>query len=42
MDLDKELDVPAPNIKGRIRVKALRLPLGLEVKDVPKQVRVVV
>ena len=26
MDMDDEIDIPAPNVKGRIRVKALRLP----------------
>jgi hypothetical protein len=41
MDLDDQLDVQAPNVKGKIRVKALRLPKGIEPKEVPKQQRVV-
>jgi len=40
MDLDDQLDIPAPNVKGRIRVKVLRLPKGIEAKSVPVQQRV--
>ena len=39
MDLDSQLDVQAPHVKGRIRVKALRLPKGIDIKKVPHQVR---
>lgn len=39
MDLDHELDVQAPNVKGKIIIKALRLPKGVELKAVPKQIR---
>lgn len=39
MDLDDQLDIPAPNVKGRIRVKVLRLPKGIEPKSVPVQPR---
>jgi hypothetical protein len=37
MDLDSELDIQAPNVKGRIRVKALRLPTGVGLKTPLKQ-----
>ena len=39
MDLDNELDVQAPNVKGKIRVKVLRLPKGIELKELPRPVR---
>ena len=39
MDLDSQLDVQVPHVKGRIRVKALRLPKGIELKKVPQQAR---
>ena len=39
MDLDNELDVQAPNVKGKIRVKVLRLPKGVELKELPRPVR---
>lgn len=40
MDLDDQLDIPVPNVKGRIRVKVLRLPKGIEAKKVPVQPRI--
>jgi hypothetical protein len=39
MDLDMELDVQAPNVKGKIVVKALRLPKGVELKPLPARPR---
>jgi hypothetical protein len=36
MDVDPSLDIAVPHVKGQIKIKALRLPKGIEKKKVPK------
>lgn len=36
MDVDPSIDIAVPHNKGRIRIKALRLPKTIKRKQIPK------
>jgi hypothetical protein len=33
---EHQMDMQAPNSKGKIRVKAMRLPKGVQLKEIPR------
>ena len=37
LDVGKNQDVCVPNVQGKIRIKALRLPRGIQTKEVSNQ-----
>jgi hypothetical protein len=37
MDIDPSLDIAAPHSKGKIKIKALRLPKGIGLKKLSNQ-----
>lgn len=37
LDLPNNIDVNAPSIDGKIRIKVLRMPKGLKKRELPKQ-----
>ena len=37
LDVGKNQDVCVPNVQGKIRIKALRLPRGIQTKEISNQ-----